>query len=73
MQSWNEVLARQERHEDALREAEKDRLVLHELALHKRRERFHCRVMAWLGRCLVAWGCCLQERYSGTLEPSAAR
>ena len=74
MQSWNEVLAQQERHTDALRLAEKDRLVLHELALRERaekRDRFHCRVMTCLGRALVTCGWRLQQHFGPTAEVGA--
>jgi hypothetical protein len=69
VQSWNEVRAHQERHTDALRLAAKDRLVLHELILRERaqkRDRFHCRAMASLGRALVAWGWRLQRHFGAT-------
>jgi hypothetical protein len=74
MQSWNEVRARQERHADALRLAEKDQLVLHEVALRERaqnKDRLHCRAMACLGRALVNWGSRLQERFGATAEVGA--
>jgi hypothetical protein len=69
MQSWNEVRAHQERHADALRFAEKDRLVLHEVALRERaekRDRLHCRVMAGLGRALGTCGWRLQQHFGAT-------
>ena len=74
MERWSEVAARQERHEDALREAEKDRLALHELGLRERREGglpFHRRVMTRLGRGLVAWGWRLQEYFGAGIEVGA--
>jgi len=74
MQSWNEVRAQQERHADALRFAEKDRLVLHELALRERaekRDRLHCRVMTSLGRALVTCGWRLQQHFGATAEVGA--
>ncbi|HUS69338.1 MAG TPA: hypothetical protein VM075_01005 [Anaerolineae bacterium] len=74
MQSWNEVRAQQERHVDALRFAEKDRLVLHELALRERAEktaRLHCRVMTCLGRALVSWGWRLQQHFGATEQVGA--
>lgn len=76
MERWSEVAARQERHRDAVREAERDRLALHELALRERGEsgqRFHCRVMTWLGRGLIAWGWRLQEHLSGRVEARATK
>jgi hypothetical protein len=74
MQSWNEVRAQQERHVDALRLAEKDRLVLHELVLRERaekRDRLHCRMMTSLGRALVTWGWRLQQHFGATGEVGA--
>jgi hypothetical protein len=74
MQSWNEVRARQERHKDALRLAEKDRLVLHELALTERTgsgQRFHRRAMTWLGRGLVASGRRMLECFGPSVEVGA--
>jgi len=56
MQSWNEVRARQERYKDARREAERDQLVLHELALRERADSVRRRVMTRLGWGLVARG-----------------
>lgn len=63
MLGWLDVVAQQERYKDLLREAQSGRLVLHELALAERRDRFHRRVISWLGRGLVAWGWRLQECY----------
>jgi hypothetical protein len=74
MQSWNEVRARQERHSDALRLAERDRLVLHELALAERTgsgQQFHRRAMTWLGRGLVAWGWRMLEYFGPSVEVGA--
>jgi len=67
MQSWNEVRARQERFKDARREAERDQVVLHELALRERADSVRGRVMTRVGRGLVAWGWRLQERYGASL------
>jgi hypothetical protein len=66
MLSWHDILAHQERYKDRLREAQSNQLVLHELDLRESKDRFHCRVLTWLGRGLVAWGWRLQERY-GTM------
>jgi hypothetical protein len=74
MLSWNEVRAQQERHVDALRLAEKDGLVLHELALRERaekRDRLHCRAMTCLGRALVTWGWRLQQHFGAAAEVGA--
>jgi hypothetical protein len=61
MLNWQDVLARQERHQDLLREAEQERLVRQMVA---GRDRFYSRALAWLGRQLVAWGWRLQQRCS---------
>ena len=63
MFNWYDVVVHQERNKDLLREAEHYRLVRQALAGRERRERFHCKVLSWLGRRLVAWGVRLQERY----------
>jgi hypothetical protein len=65
MPSWCAVLGHQGRYEDLLFEARRDRLVLHELAVHEGRGRLLRQVISRLGRCLVGWGSCLQERYAG--------
>jgi hypothetical protein len=76
MERWSEVAARQERHRDAVREAERDRLALHELALREKRgkgERFHRRVMTRLGRGLVSWGWRLQEHSGASARAGATK
>jgi len=73
MERWSEVAARQERHRDAVREAERGRLALHELALQTKRDCTHRRVMTWLGRGLIAWGWRLQEHLSGRVEARATK
>jgi hypothetical protein len=71
MEVWNEVW--QDRFKEALRDAGRDRLVLHDLALQAKRDRTHRRVMAWLGRGLIAWGWRLQEHFSGRVEARATK
>jgi hypothetical protein len=68
MLGWRYVLAHQERYKDRLREAERNGVVLRELALRQKRGRSYRRAMAWLGRGLVAWGWRLQERYGTMVE-----
>jgi hypothetical protein len=68
MQLWGAVLGHQQRYEGLLWKAERDRLVLHELALRERRERFRRRVISWLGAALVAWGWRLQGGYAAGRE-----
>ena len=71
MLGWRDVVAQQERYKDLQREADRDRLILHELALIERKNRFHCRAMTGLGRGLVSWGWRLQQRYGAGLEVPA--
>ncbi len=74
MLRWFDVVGQQERYKELLREAQRSRLVLHELALSERRDRFHRRVISWLGRGLVTWGWRLQEWFPAMNEaPSAPR
>ena len=71
MISWNDYLVKQERYQDLLREAERQRLVRRVLAGRQRRQRAHCRAMNWLGRRMVAWGQRLQEHYGATATAPA--
>jgi hypothetical protein len=71
MQGWCDVLGHQERFEDLLSEARRDRLILHELALRQGRGHFLRRASSWLGRLLVGWGWSLQERYAVGMEVAA--
>lgn len=66
MIEWNTVLMGLERYQDLLREAEDDRLVR-----QARANRFHGRVLIWLGQRLVVWGRLLQEHYGVTVEAPA--
>jgi hypothetical protein len=68
MLGWSGVLAQQERYRELLREAERNHLAVHELALQERSSRWHRRAIAWLGRTLVAWGWRLQDRREAGLE-----
>jgi hypothetical protein len=63
MLSWTDIVARQERYADLLREAETERLVRQVTGRHRRHGRFRRRALSWLGHHLVTWGCRLQERY----------
>lgn len=67
MLSWKEVLVQQERYKDALREAEKERLVRQALAGSTIGRRFYYRVLTWPGSQLGSWGRRLQERYGTAL------
>lgn len=70
---WTRVLAQRERYRDLLREAEQHRLV--RLAREERAPRNHLyrRTLAWVGRCLMAWGWRLQQRYGKTQTIPAFR
>ena len=63
MLSWTDVVARQERYADLLREAESERLARQVMARGRTHGRFHRRALGWMGHHLVTWGCRLQERY----------
>ena len=54
MLGWPGVLAQQERYKDLRQEAERNRLAIHELALHKRKDRWNRGAMIWLRLALVA-------------------
>lgn len=59
---WSDIWAQQEHVNDLLREVERDQFARQLLPKRARRERLYDRVLAALGRALVAWGCRLQER-----------
>ena len=66
-------LVRRERNKDLLREAERYRLVQQVLTARRRRGRFYCWALIWLGRRLVGWGRRLQERYDVVVDASVLR
>ena len=78
---WSDILARQERAQDLLREAEQERLARQALA-GRERPRVANRMLSWLGRRLIEWGVNLQKRgrasadsftsHSDTPQPRAA-
>jgi hypothetical protein len=47
-----------------LREAERERLVRQALAGRDTKRPLFCRMLSWLGHCLVAWGQWLQQRFA---------
>jgi len=61
---WSDIVARRERYEDLMREAEQERLMRQMLAGRGTNDRLYARALAWLGRQLVDWGRGLQERCS---------
>jgi hypothetical protein len=63
MLSWTDIVARQERYADLLREAESERLIRQAMGRGQTNGRFHRQALSRLGHHLVTWGCALQERY----------
>ena len=63
MVNWLDIAAERERYNDRVRNAEHDQLVRQALAGHETSERLTYRLLAWLGRMLIATGKHLQERY----------
>ena len=63
MVNWLDIAAERERYNDYVRKAEYDQLVRQALARHATRERLTDRLLAWLGRMLIATGKHMQERY----------
>jgi hypothetical protein len=59
---WSHVLAHQERYEDLLAEAEKERLTRELQAACEKRTSVDDRLRAWLGPRLVTLGCRLQAQ-----------
>jgi hypothetical protein len=63
MLSHKDLLLQHLYYEEALRQAEKDRLIRLLRVGRKEGNRRHHRALNWLGSRLVAWGNGLQERY----------
>ncbi len=59
---WLGTEERMWRHEELLREAERERLIQQILAGREKRDGFYRVALAWLGRRLVEWGESLQQR-----------
>ncbi len=55
--------------ENALRTAEKERLIRLALAGREKRPDLFRRALARIGQLLIAWGCILQERYGHEAGP----
>ncbi len=69
MMDWNRVeLCHREHYKDLLRELDRERLAL---AGRDPNRRLFCRMLSWLGQCLVAWGQWLQQRFAADrpIEP----
>ncbi len=67
MLSWKDVWIQQERYKDALREAEKERLLRQAMVRSAMSRRFYGRVLAWLSNQLVFRICRLRQRYGTAL------
>ncbi len=61
---WSHVLAHQERYDDLLAEAERERLATGPQAVSEKLTHVNDRVRAWLGRRLVILGCRLQAQHA---------
>ena len=62
MFNWVNLAVQRERYGDFVREAEQDRLV-HQLSKRETSDYLYHRLLAWLGRVLIATGKYLQEHY----------
>ena len=69
MFNWVDIAVQRERYDDLVREAEQDWLV-HQLPKRETSDRLYPRLLAWLGRVLIAAGKYLQERYGDTARIS---
>jgi hypothetical protein len=73
MVTEQDMMVRREYYKDQMREAEKDRMAREALAGRERGHRLYCKVLAWLGRRLYAWGSSLQKHYGTAVSPSLPR
>ena len=69
MLGYQDLLMQQERANELLRQANRERLLRQVLA-NAHRHRLHCQALNWLGSHLVAWGHSLEQRYSATASAS---
>lgn len=63
MLGYYDLLVQEERSEELLRQAERERLVHIALSNSIRNGRLYCRALGWLGSQMVGWGHSLQKRY----------
>lgn len=71
MLNWNDIVMQQERYQDLLREAQRERLVKQAQQSCKPGHPFYRRALTWLGKQLVTWGLSLQTRFSSaTSDPT---
>ena len=76
MLNWLDIAMQQERHQDLVREAQRDRLVRQAQQSQEPGHPFYHRAFIWLGKRLVTWGLSLQVRFGSTLPisvPESAR
>ena len=69
MFNWVDIAVQRERYGDLAREAEHDWLV-HQLSKCETSDHLYPRLLAWIGRVLIAAGKYLQERYGDTARIS---
>ncbi len=72
MMDWHKLeLNHGEHYKDLLGEVARARLVREALAGRDPKRPFFCRMLSWLGHCLVAWGQWLQQRFAADrpIEP----
>ena len=62
MMNWSHIAAQQERYDDLLHEAERERLFHRASTDRKRLARLYAQILVWLGHRLVDWGWRLQAR-----------
>lgn len=72
MMDWHKLELNHAAHyKDLRREADRARLVRQALAGRDTKQPLFCRMLSWLGHCLVAWGQWLQQRFAADrpIEP----
>ncbi|HJZ46611.1 MAG TPA: hypothetical protein VKE41_05575 [Roseiflexaceae bacterium] len=72
MLNWIEQQIQQQRFEEMVRTAQRDRLAQLVLAAKPQRAHFYSPILAGLGRWLEAWGYRLQRRYGAVPEVTIA-
>ena len=73
MLNWLDIAMQQERYQDLVREAHRERFVKQAQQSQEPGHPFYHRTFIWLGKRLVTWGLSLQARFGSTpaaLEPA---
>ena len=73
MLNWLDIAMQQERYQDLVREAHRERFIRQAQQSQERGHPFFHRAFIWLGKRLVTWGLSLQARFGSTpatLEPA---